>query len=133
MTPPAPSGRYRLTVRSQFSSSHSLRNYGGKCESLHGHNFAVEVAVSGARLDPETEILMDFTEIKAILKDVLAPLDHAHLNEVPPFDRLNPSSENLARHIHQTLAPRVAAFGVRLDWVTVSEKETQSATYSEDV
>ena len=132
MTRPTASGSWLLTVRSEFSASHSLRNYGGKCEALHGHNFAVEVVVKGSRLDPDTEILMDFKEIKAILKEVLQPLDHAHLNETPPFDVMNPSSENLARYIHQGMASRVEAHGVRLASVTVSEKAAQSATYVEE-
>lgn len=72
-----------------------------KCEHLHGHNYGVKVVVEGSRLSPDTELLMDFGDLKAILKEVLETLDHQYLNELPPFDRINPSSENLARHIWQ--------------------------------
>lgn len=129
------SGFWRLTVRDQFSAAHALRNYHGKCESPHGHNFDVEASVEGVRLDPETGMLVDFAILKAALKTVLAELDHADLNNSPPFDAINPSSENLARHIGERLAvllaecpdPQVKA--ARLTSVSVSEKATQTATW----
>jgi len=129
MPQPPEQGRFRLTVRSEFSASHSLRCYRGKCEALHGHNFKVSATVEGSRLAPDTELLIDFHDLKRELNAVLDPLDHAHLNEVPPFDAHNPSSENLARHIFQELSPRLAAFGVRLAAVTVGERDSQEATY----
>ena len=123
---------WRLAVRSEFSSSHALRNYQGKCENLHGHNFAVEAVVQGDTLTPDTELLLDFSVIKDELKRVLEALDHRDLNTTPPFDRLNPSSENLSRHIFKQLAPHVQKHGVRMHSVTVSEKAAQSATYFEE-
>lgn len=122
---------WRLKVRKDFSASHALRNYKGKCESLHGHNFGVEVVVEGERLDPEVEYVVDFGVLKKALTEAIAPLDHAHLNETPPFDRQNPSSENLARYVYQALLPGLEPLGVRLVEVTVSEKQGQSATYYE--
>jgi 6-pyruvoyltetrahydropterin/6-carboxytetrahydropterin synthase len=122
-------GRFRLTVRSEFSASHSLRCYRGKCENLHGHNFKVSVTVEGATLSPDTELLLDFHDIKRELKAALDPLDHAHLNAVPPFDKHNPSSENLARHLYQQLVPRLTPLGVALVSVTVGERDSQEATY----
>ena len=124
-------GRWRLTVRKEFSASHALRHFRGKCEALHGHNFGVDAVVEGAVLEPDVEIVVDFGVLKTALAEVLQPLDHCHLNETPPFDRLNPSSENLSRHIYRALAPRLAALGVHLAEVTVSEKDGQSATYLE--
>lgn len=124
-------GIWRLTVRSEFCASHALRHYEGKCENMHGHNFAVEAVAEGDSLTEGTEIVLDFKVLKNHLNAVLDLLDHHNLNEVPPFDTINPSSENLARFIWQQLAPRLATYGVRLHGVTVSEKAAQSATYME--
>lgn len=124
-------GTWRLTVREAFSASHQLRNYCGKCERLHGHNFEVAAVVRGSRTDPDTGMLLDFKDLRAALKSVLETLDHSHLNEVPPFDAINPSSEHLARHIHQGLAA-VLPDHVALVSVEVQEKPGQSATYSEE-
>ncbi|SDF06375.1 6-carboxytetrahydropterin synthase QueD [Desulfovibrio legallii] len=128
---------WRLTVRDDFAAAHALRHYEGKCERLHGHNFAVELAVEGQNLTPDTEMLLDFKVLKTGLKAVLEALDHRLLNETPPFDRLNPSSENLARHIWRGMEAWLAgqadpqARAVRLYSVTVAEKGAQSATYME--
>lgn len=127
----SPSPVWRLTVRTVFCAAHALRHYQGKCENLHGHNYGVEVTVKGSTLTQDTELLMDFGDLKRLLKDALADLDHRCLNEVPPFDATNPSSENLARHLWRRLAPCMPG-GVSLVSVTVSEKPEQSATYSEE-
>ena len=128
---------WRLTVRDDFSAGHAMRHYEGKCERMHGHNFAVELTVEGSQLAAGTEMLLDFKVLKKGLKAVLDALDHRLLNETPPFDRINPSSENLARHIWQGMQAHLAAHDdpqaqlVRLHSVTVSEKGAQSATYLE--
>lgn len=122
---------WRLSVRSDFSAAHALRHYQGKCESPHGHNFLVEAVVEGDRLTPDTELLIDFSLLRQDLKAVLDTLDHKDLNATPPFDRINPSSENLARHIFKALAPLALSRGVRLHSLTVGEKAAQSATYFE--
>lgn len=122
---------WRLTVRSEFSSSHALRHYQGKCESLHGHNFSVEATVEGGALSASVEYLVDFSYLKKALNRVLDGLDHKDLNSTPPFDVLNPTSENLARFIYQELQPLVAEHGVRVYSITVGEKSTQCATYLE--
>jgi len=121
---------YQLTVTGSFSAAHQLANYGGKCERLHGHNFGVEACVEGSRLDPDTEILMDFKELKRLLNAVLETLDHRLLNEVDFFAHKNPSSENLARYVYTRLAPALPD-GVSLVSVTVSEKDSSRATYRE--
>ena len=124
-------------MRDDFSAGHALRHYEGKCERMHGHNFAVELTVEGSQLAAGTEMLLDFKVLKKGLKAVLDALDHRLLNETPPFDRINPSSENLARHIWQGMQAHLAAHDdpqaqlVRLHSVTVSEKGAQSATYLE--
>ncbi len=123
---------WRLAVRSEFSAGHALRHYQGKCENMHGHNFFVEAVVQGDTLTPDTEFLVDFSLIKRDLNAVLEMLDHRVLNETPPFDRINPSSENLSRHIFKALAPFVAEHGLRLRSLTVGEKAAQAATYFEE-
>lgn len=126
-----PRSFWKLTVRSEFCAAHALRHYKGKCEHLHGHNYAVEAVVTGSKLSADTELLMDFGELKALLKQALEPMDHAYINDVPPFDTINPSSENLARYIWQQMAPALPE-NVSMHSVTVAEKGIQSATYMEE-
>ena len=123
-------GMWRLKVKRDFSSSHQLRNYGGKCENMHGHNFGVEVEVEGDKLDGKVEILMDFKELKKAVDAILDTLDHKHLNEVEYFKEINPSSENIARYIYIELKPMLPE-QVRLVGVAVSEKDSSVATYYE--
>lgn len=124
-----------MSVRDEFSAAHALRHYEGKCERLHGHNFSVELTVEGAGLDVKTGMVVDFKILKGALKKSLEELDHQLLNELEPFGSQNPSSENLARHI-LTGAARILAGEeafqsgkARIIGVTVSEKDSQSATY----
>ncbi|WP_432734783.1 6-carboxytetrahydropterin synthase QueD [Maridesulfovibrio sp. FT414] len=125
-------GKWRLKVKKEFSAAHQLRNYGGKCENMHGHNFGVEVEVEGTQLDPRIEILMDFKELKKELGEVLDTLDHKHLNSVDYFEHRNPSSENIARYIYQEMKKRVESEHVRIVYASVSEKDSSVATYLED-
>lgn len=122
---------WRLAVRAEFAAAHALRHYKGKCEAVHGHNFSVEAVVEGDTLTQDTHLLVDFGDLKRDLAEVLTTLDHKDLNAVPPFDAINPSSENLARHIYQALDGKVRTRGVRMYAVTVSERGPQSATYME--
>lgn len=124
-------GKWRLKVKKDFSAAHRLRNYCGKCENMHGHNFGVEVEIEGDRLDDKVEILMDFKELKKELDAVLEDLDHKDLNEVDFFKERNPSSENLAFYIYRNLAKRLENHEVTLVSASVSEKESSVATYSE--
>ena len=125
-------GYWQLTVRDRFSAAHALRHYQGKCESLHGHNFGVEICVQGKILTQPVEILVDFSDLKRELKAVLHGLDHKNLNELPEFQATNPSSENLSCLIFRRLRPAMEKLMVRLVSVTVSENERQSATYFEN-
>ncbi|MBE3098348.1 MAG: 6-carboxytetrahydropterin synthase QueD [Planctomycetes bacterium] len=119
---------YELFVTAEFSAAHNLRNYKGKCERLHGHNWRVDLRLRGG-LNREGMVL-DFVEVKRILAEVLDPFDHAYLNETPPFDRLNPSSENLARIIAGAVAKRLPR-GVRVASVTCWESARCAATYKQ--
>ena len=117
-----------LKVRSGFSAAHRLVGSGGKCESLHGHNFGVELEVEGRKLD-DTGMMIDFGVLKGILNSVLESLDHSDLNEVSNFADQSPSSENIARYILEEVEGKISAPDVRVRSVTVSESDNASATY----
>jgi 6-pyruvoyltetrahydropterin/6-carboxytetrahydropterin synthase len=118
---------YELSIQSEFSAAHNLREYKGKCERLHGHNWRVDLVLAGDRLNNEG-MLVDFLEAKRILGEAIEHFDHAYLNDVPPFDRLNPSSENLARVIAEAVVKRLPA-GIRVLSVTTWESARCAATY----
>lgn len=118
---------YELMIRGHFDAAHALHGYPGECRNLHGHTWDVEVVVSGERLD-EVGIVYDFKTLKDDLARVLEPLDHAYLNDVPPFDALNPTAENLARHVFERLAETVGE-GVRVVEVSVWESPVARLTY----
>ena len=124
-------GIWQLTVRAEFAAAHALRHYQGACESMHGHNYKVEMAVEGEALTPDTELLMDFTELKKILTIELEVLDHKCLNQVEPFTHLNPSSENLAKYLWYQLTPYFVNKPAKIKSVSVSENSRQTATYWE--
>ncbi len=130
---------WQLTVRSDFSSAHALRNYNGKCENIHGHNYHVEMVVEGTKLSDDVELVVDFTVLKKILRDAAETLDHKNINEFPPFDKINPSAENLARYLYKLLEIKLSeelqalphVDTIKLYSVSVSEKAAQTATYRE--
>jgi 6-pyruvoyltetrahydropterin/6-carboxytetrahydropterin synthase len=122
---------YELTVEVGFSAAHQLRGYKGNCENMHGHNWRVQINITAERLN-EIDIAMDFREIKQIAREVISPLDHAFLNEVFPFTEKNPSSENVAKWIYDSLKKRVNNDGIRVAGVTVWESDSASASYYED-
>ena len=122
---------WKLTVRGDFAAAHALRHYEGKCEDLHGHNYLVEMVVEGETLTPDTELVADFTLLKRELRAELALIDHRYLNELPPFDVINPSSENLARYLYRKMTERLSNLPVRMYSMTVGETPLQSATYQE--
>jgi 6-pyruvoyltetrahydropterin/6-carboxytetrahydropterin synthase len=119
-----------VSVDESFAAAHNLRNYRGKCEDLHGHNYKVRVVLAGQELDA-TGLLYDFVHLKRVIQDVIRSLDHKYLNELPPFDTLNPSAENIARHIFDRTASELpkAANAAGISSVTVWETETSAATY----
>lgn len=121
---------YEVTVRQHFDAAHCLRGYGGRCERLHGHRFEVAVTLAGNRLN-DIGILYDFTELKGHLQELLSRLDHFSLNEVPPFDSENPSSENIARFIYGEVKGRLGGAAGLLARVQVWESPEAWATYQE--
>ncbi len=124
---------YTLTVEDNFSSAHQLRGYKGKCENIHGHNWKVALTVRGDKLN-DIGLLVDFHEIKKILKEVLSIIDHKLINDVEPFNEINPSSENLARFIFDGVKAIIdkSYEGVETYAVRVWESATSSCTYMAD-
>ncbi|UCF29861.1 MAG: 6-carboxytetrahydropterin synthase QueD [bacterium] len=120
--------RYQLVVRDGFAAAHRLVGSGGRCENLHGHNFKVELKVGGQELG-EAGMLIDFSDLKGILRDVLSSLDHQDLNAHRAFAAGSPSSEMIAEFIFRSVEERIEG-DISVISVTVSESDTASATYS---
>ena len=101
---------YEITVDAGFSSGHYLRNYKGKCENPHGHNYKVRVTLAGTTLD-EAGLLLDFKLLKHVLRPVIERIDHQMLNDLEPFTVLNPSAENLAKYFYDETRDQLQAYG----------------------
>ncbi|MGI6595254.1 MAG: 6-carboxytetrahydropterin synthase QueD [Candidatus Ratteibacteria bacterium] len=125
-------GIYEVQVQGSFSSAHHLKNYKGKCERVHGHNWKVEIVVWGAELDSEG-LLIDFTILKEYLKKVISVLDHRDLNTLLFFREANPTSENICLYIYKKMQSALKKYPVKVKCVTVWENEQKSATYSERI
>jgi 6-pyruvoyltetrahydropterin/6-carboxytetrahydropterin synthase len=124
---------YEVTVEAGFSSGHYLRNYQGKCENPHGHNYKVRVTLAGRELD-ETGLLLDFKLLKNVLRPVIDRIDHQMLNDLEPFTVLNPSAENIARYFYDQTNMQLAEMTsgrVRVKDCTIWETDTTTATYFE--
>ena len=119
---------YQVSVEGHFDAAHYLRDYGGKCENLHGHRFKVLVSLKAKKLN-KIGLAYDFTELKRQLGEVLARFDHTSLNDVAPFDKINPSSENIAAEIYGQLEGRFSE-GVSLSSVEVWESPESRVIYS---
>ena len=117
---------FRIKVRADFSGAHNLRGYKGKCEALHGHNWYVEVEAESRRLD-KIGMVVDFGMLKKMLNDVLCEFDHKYLNEVDRFKKENPTSENIAKYVYDSLAKKNSK--VKFTAVTVWDTESSAATY----
>ncbi len=124
---------YEVTVEAGFSSGHYLRDYHGKCENPHGHNYRVLVTLAGAELEPNG-LLLDFKILKDVLKPVVNYLDHQMINELEPFTTVNPSAENLAKYFFDETNSRLADVTggrVCVKSSTIFETNTSQATYYE--
>jgi 6-pyruvoyltetrahydropterin/6-carboxytetrahydropterin synthase len=123
---------FEVTIEETFAAGHALRNYKGKCENVHGHNYRCQVTMAGRDLD-SIGLLVDFVELKKVVHGVLDRLDHQWLNEFPPFDVLNPSAENMAKYIYDQVSDGLQAQkGARVTTVKLWETDTASATYRPD-
>ena len=122
---------FEVNVEAGFSSGHYLRNYQGRCENPHGHNYRVCVTLMGESLD-EGGLLFDFKNLKQVLRPIIEYLDHQMINELAPFTEVNPSAENLARYFFEEANRYVTAVTenrVRLKQCTLYETDQSSATY----
>ena len=122
---------FELMVDTIFAAAHQLRGYKGKCEQMHGHNWKVQVHVVAEKLN-DIDIAIDFRDLKELLDEVITPLDHSFLNDIFPFTEKNPSSENMAKWIYDTLNKKLPDEHVQISAVTVWESETTAATYYEN-
>ncbi len=114
---------FEIKITRDFAAAHRVEDYPGNCERLHGHNWKVEVVSRSAELDG-LGMVMDFRKLKEITDSVLARLDHGYLNEIPPFTEINPTAENIARYIFESVAGRAP-----VQRVNVFETESSVASY----
>jgi 6-pyruvoyltetrahydropterin/6-carboxytetrahydropterin synthase len=125
---------YEVTVEDTFAAGHYLRNYKGKCENPHGHNYKIRVTLAGAELD-KAGLLLDFKDLKDVMKHAIERLDHQMINEIEPFTVINPSAENLAKYFYDETNLHLAAVTngrVKVKDATVFETDITTARYSED-
>jgi len=124
---------FEVTVEESFAAGHYLRNYRGQCEKPHGHNYKVQVTLLGRELD-KAGLLVDFREVKDLIRRTVERIDHQMINELEPFTVVNPSAENLAKYFYEETNTRLrqATDGrVSVKEVTIWETDTTTATYSE--
>src|SRR3984957_4719206 len=120
---------FEVAVDQTFAAGHALRNYKGKCENVHGHNFRGQVVIEGDRLD-DTGLLVDFIDVKQTMRGIIDRLDHVFLNDIAPFDIKNPSAENIAEYFHQEMSNALTSpVPIRIREIKVWETDIQSATY----
>lgn len=117
---------FEICVEHTFAAGHALRNYHGKCENVHGHNYRVQVSVAGDDVD-ENGLLFDFAELKKLLRKKSEYLDHQYMNDLKPFDEINPSAENIARFFCEEIQKELT--NAKVASVRVWETDTSSATY----
>ena len=121
---------YEISVETDLDAAHALRGYQGKCENLHGHRFKVAATIRADKLN-EIGLAYDFTVLKKHLNEIVGKFDHTSLNDTPPFDKMNPSSENIARTIYDQIKARLAKEPVNMVKVEVWESPTSRAEYRE--
>jgi 6-pyruvoyltetrahydropterin/6-carboxytetrahydropterin synthase len=119
---------YQVSVEQHFDAAHYLREYHGKCENLHGHRFKVVANITAEKLN-ELGLAYDFVELKRHLADILLKFDHTCINDIPPFDKINASSENIAATIYKKLKPKLSK-EVTLSSIEVWESPQNCITYS---
>jgi len=124
---------FEVTVEDTFAAGHYLRNYRGKCEKPHGHNYKIRVTLEGRELDA-AGLLLDFKDLKEVMKPAIDRLDHQMVNELQPFTPVNPSAENLAKYFYDEASSRlrqVTKGRVRVKNVTIFETDATTASYFE--
>ncbi len=122
---------YTLKIITEFASAHSLRDYPGECRYLHGHNWKVETEISAHKLD-ELGMVIDFKAVKSATKTITDRLDHRYLNDIKPFDKINPTAENIAAFLYQALSEKLNNEVVKVKAITLWETERASVRYTEN-
>lgn len=122
---------FQVSVEDTFSSGHALRGYRGKCENVHGHNYRVRVTVEGSQLD-SIGLLVDFTLLKQVMREIIGRLDHQFINDLEPFRTVNPSAENLAKYFYDEMQRGLNNLppGARITEAIIWETDTSQAKYS---
>jgi len=120
-----------MKILTDFAAAHYLRDYEGVCNRLHGHNWKIEVQVVATELDP-VGMGMDFKVIKDATKKLIGGLDHYNLNDVPPFDKINPTAENIAAFLFQELSKELNTEKVKVDSISIWETDRACVTYTEE-
>jgi 6-pyruvoyltetrahydropterin/6-carboxytetrahydropterin synthase len=123
--------RYSLKIVTDFASAHTLRDYPGQCSRMHGHNWKVEAEVEATHLD-EVGMGVDFKVIKQNTREITDRLDHHYLNEIPPFDQINPTAEHIAAYLYRELSDKINADHIQVKAITLWETERACVRYSED-
>jgi len=122
---------YTLKILADFASAHTLRDYPGDCSRMHGHNWKLEVEVSASALN-DHGMGMDFKTIKTATRELAKTLDHRYLNDIPPFDTVNPTAENIAQYFYQNLSNTLNIDTAKISGVTLWETDRACVRYSED-
>ncbi len=124
-------GKYVVSTEISFSASHSLRGYNGECSRIHGHNWILRVYYEFENLN-DIGLTIDYGQLRESLKKVVCSrFDHQHINNISPFDKLNPTSENLAREIFKLCREEVQVEGGRLIEVELWETSRDMVRYRE--
>ncbi len=119
---------FEISIKGDIASAHFLRGYEGKCKNLHGHTWAIEVTILSQELD-KIGMVADFLVLKKQLKDFLVPIDHVCLNDLPYFQKVNPTTENIAQYIYQNFGKVILPLKIKK--VQVWESDVSSVTYYE--
>lgn len=122
---------FEVTVQEHFDAAHYLRGYKGKCESLHGHRFQVAVSLMVKKTN-DIGLAYDFVQLKAQLRGILGRFDHGCLNDITPFDKINPSSENIASTVYSELHKLLRGEDVSISRIQVWESPQNCITYFPD-
>jgi 6-pyruvoyltetrahydropterin/6-carboxytetrahydropterin synthase len=125
------SSTYTLKILADFASAHTLRDYPGDCSRMHGHNWKLEVEVTAISLNNHG-MGMDFKTIKTATRELAKTLDHRYLNDIPPFDSINPTAENIAQYFYQNLSKTLNIDTAKISGVTLWETDRACVRYSED-
>ncbi len=121
---------FQVSVEETFSAGHALRGYKGKCENVHGHNYRVQITLEGPQLD-DIGLLVDFTRVKQVMREVIKLLDHQFINDLEPFTTVNPSAENMAKYFFEEVSNQLKDLppGVLVKDVVIWETDTAYAKY----